>query len=102
MIHHFLDLKHNTMLISFKNYSKINEEIWNHVKPIVERWSDEKLLNEFYTYGVRRYLRGSTLAFHVDKLPTHVLSVIMQVNSLNLSPNSKHYHEPRDQRVQCI
>ena len=47
--------------------------------PIVEKWSNEKLSSHFYVYGIRRYLRGANLALHVDRLPSHVLSVILQV-----------------------
>lgn len=46
---------------------------------MIESWSNQKVSTEFTMYGVRRYLRGSSLAFHVDRLPTHILSVILQV-----------------------
>ncbi|XP_023323633.1 uncharacterized protein LOC111697758 [Eurytemora carolleeae] len=51
------------------------------LRPIVEEWSETKL--EFSeTYGVRRYKHGARLALHVDKIETHIISVI-----LNLSQN---------------
>ena len=52
----------------------------NSLKPTIEKWSGQKLSENAYLYGIRRYLRGASLGLHVDKLPSHILSVIFQVD----------------------
>ena len=47
-----------------------------------------RLESENIVYGIRRYLRGAWMSLHVDVLPTHVLSAILQVivvESLNMA-----------------
>ena len=31
-------------------------------------------------YGIRRYLQGASLSLHVDRLDTHVVSAILQLD----------------------
>ena len=40
-----------------------------------------RLSPETQIYGIRRYLRGAWLSLHVDQLPTHILSAILQVRT---------------------
>ena len=40
----------------------------------------KSLVNDFTIYGIRRYLRGAWMGLHVDKLPTHIISAILQVH----------------------
>ena len=46
--------------------------------PLAEEWSSMKLLGSS-VYGIRRYKTGSWLATHVDRMDTHVISVIINV-----------------------
>ena len=61
------------------NPKYIKSAMLYHLRPILEKWSNTKLVNNIGVYGIRRYLRGSTLTFHVDRLPTHIISAILQV-----------------------
>ena len=63
----------------------------NSLKPILEEWCQKKLSKEVVIYGIRRYLRGAWLSFHVDRMPTHVLSVIMQVLNQMIQLNVRLY-----------
>ena len=47
---------------------------------MLETWAQTTLQREAIRYGIRTYLRGSSLLMHVDKLPTHILSVILQID----------------------
>ena len=51
---------------------------------MLEDWCQKKLSKEVVIYGIRRYLRGAWLSLHVDKLPTHIISVILQVHQTKL------------------
>ena len=75
----FAERKNNTHLISFFDKKMVAKSVFLYLKPLVETWSKQKLSPEFTMYGVRRYSRGASLAFHVDRLPTHILSAILQV-----------------------
>ena len=61
-------------------FTNLNEKIIEIIKPIVENWADTKLSSDITVYGIRRYLRGAWLRLHVDKLPTRILSAILQVH----------------------
>ena len=67
--------------IGFRERNKIGRKIIEYVKPILEKWSGQELKNPGLIYGVRRYLNGASMMLHVDKLPTHVISAILQVKS---------------------
>ena len=41
---------------------------------IVYEWSQS------VAYGIRRYTRGATLVQHVDNIPTHIISAILQID----------------------
>ena len=69
----------------------------NSLKPILEEWCQKKLSKEVVIYGIRRYLRGAWLSLHVDQLPTHIISVILQVMKKKLSTDSsKDFEEVLD------
>ena len=58
----------------------LRTEIIRQLKPILEDWSHLKLSgSQVVIYGIRRYLRGSWLSLHVDQVPSHIISVILQV-----------------------
>ena len=53
------------------------------VQPLVEEWAEQEL--EFTSlYGIREYYRGSELRMHVDRVATHVFSVIMNLHQVYL------------------
>jgi hypothetical protein len=56
---------------------------FNFIRPLVEEWVGMPL--EFTAlYGIREYYRGSELRKHVDRVSTHVYSVIIQVDRKGL------------------
>ena len=71
--------KENIVRYGAVNPKYIKSAMLHHLKPILEKWSNTKLVDRIGVYGFRRYLRGSTLIFHVDRLPTHIISAILQV-----------------------
>ena len=76
------EMKNNQMIFGGNHantFKELNEEIVTVVKPIIEKWANVKLSSNATVYGIRRYLRGAWLGLHVDRLPTHVLSAILQV-----------------------
>ena len=72
------------MFAGIHKHPEVKEMILQTIKPLLESWSQQKLNANLSIYGIRRYLRGAWLSFHVDRMPTHVLSVIMQVSILLL------------------
>ena len=61
----------------------LNENIMNTMaqvlQPLVEHWCKCKL-ERTAIYGIREYYRGNILRNHVDRVATHVISVIIQVD----------------------
>jgi len=56
----------------FNRWSKI-------LQPYMEEWSGKEL--EFVTgYGIRSYVKDSTLAVHRDEIKTHIISAIIHVD----------------------
>jgi len=69
----YLDLNH-----------KERDSIANDVlKPILEEWSGKKLEHTSF-YGIRDYGKGAVLRNHVDRVSTHVISVILMVSTTSL------------------
>ncbi|CAM9355409.1 unnamed protein product [Phaeothamnion confervicola] len=56
----------------------LRQRVLNDLRPIMEKWSGEEL-EATSCYGVRSYKRGSILAVHVDRVSTHVISGIINV-----------------------
>ena len=74
--------KNNILIIDIKElpyYKIIETEISLSLHPILESWSNQILSPNHNLFGIRRYLRGAYLHCHVDRLPTHVISAILQV-----------------------
>ena len=61
---------------------------------MAEKWSGQNLSPKCKMYGIRRYLRGARMMFHVDKLPWNIIGAILHVNTylkhLQNSNNSKY------------
>ena len=78
----FLTVPKPKMLMYFiHDNSEVQKEIESSLLPILENWSRQSLKKEPVIYGIRRYLRGSWMGLHVDHLPTHIISVILQVHN---------------------
>ena len=73
------ELKNNTILYNIGKFPQLRHEVISTVLPIIETWSGQKLSKKVIIYGIRRYFRGAWLSMHVDRLPTHILSSILQV-----------------------
>ena len=65
-----------TLMIHLKN--EISEKMFKILGPIAEQWSGVKL-KPTSVYGMRRYLNNSALISHIDKVDTHIISVIVNV-----------------------
>ena len=77
-------MKNNTQMLVIRQssyYSLIETEIQLSLRPILESWCGRKLSKDHVIYGIRRYLRGSYFMSHVDRLPSHIISAILQVGS---------------------
>ena len=79
------------MFAGIHKHPEVKETILQIIKPLLESWSKQKLNANLSIYGIRRYLRGAWLSFHVDRMPTHVLSVIMQVLNQMIQLNVRFY-----------
>jgi len=71
------ELKNITKLI--KVSSTVKETTIDILKPILQKWSKQKISNGLF-FGMRRYLRGAWMSLHVDRLPSHIISVILQID----------------------
>lgn len=49
------------------------------MKPLMEEWANVTLV-QTRMYGIREYYRGNLLRNHVDRVTTHVVSVILQID----------------------
>ena len=76
----FSELKHNILNLNVQ-FDKVNlgEYISTYIKKELEEWCSQELDKKIIFHGIRRYLRGSWMALHLDKLPTHIISAILQV-----------------------
>ena len=59
--------------------SDISKSIFEVLGPLAEEWADLKL-TPTSLYGIRRYRNMSTLASHVDRISSHVISAIINVD----------------------
>ena len=79
-------MKNNKIIIDVvTNQKKLHKIILEKLLPILESWSGKQLSPDPIIYGIRRYLRGAWCALHVDRLPSHILSVILQVCAVKIS-----------------
>lgn len=58
---------------------ELRNEIHNSLKPQLETWSKTELIPTF-VYGIRVYKKGSVLIPHRDKLKTHIISAIINID----------------------
>ena len=71
--------RNNTRIFSFASDTLIKEGLNEYLKPKLEEFSG-LTLNDVGFYGIRRYLNGACLWTHVDRLPTHQISAILQID----------------------
>ncbi|MBU2871772.1 2OG-Fe(II) oxygenase [Colwellia sp. E2M01] len=57
----------------------LREEVHNAMKPLLEQWTGQKLAPT-YVYGIRVYFDGAVLKMHRDRIETHIISVILNVD----------------------
>ena len=72
--------KKNVFIYDFGSNLRVSRKIENLVRNQLEIWTNSKLAANMVTYGIRRYTRGAKLFSHVDALPIHLVSVILQVD----------------------
>ena len=58
---------------------EMKKYIGDIMKPYLERWVNMSLV-QTRLYGVREYYHGNILRNHVDRITTHVVSVILQID----------------------
>ncbi len=58
---------------------ELKEKIHDTMKPLLEQWCGETL-EPTYVYGIRIYHDNAVLKEHRDRLETHIISVIINVN----------------------
>ena len=81
------ELQHlnSSFKIPLKNENVIVNVIRAHLEPILSEWSEVNFHKDMTVFGVRRYTRGAQLLEHVDRLPTHIISAILQVKYSKIS-----------------
>ena len=67
-------------MIDFINRSVVLRTVEIKMRKIMEEWANVKLDKNGVIYGIRRYTRGSILLQHVDKIPSHIISAILQID----------------------
>ena len=65
-------------IVDVKDSRAVKKVLGEQLKSVAEEWAGIQL-DLSTVYGVRRYRRGAKLALHVDKLPTHVVSFIINL-----------------------
>ena len=70
----------NTSLMDFMNPNVVTRTVEFQLQKIMEGWANVKLNNNCITYGIRRYTRGAALLQHVDRIPSHIISAILQID----------------------
>ena len=73
-----MDSQPKVEILPLNHTLMIDSEVGEYLKQTAEHWSKVPL-ELTSIYGVRKYRRGATLALHVDKLSTHVVSAIINI-----------------------
>lgn len=66
-------------LLDIAQLSAERDELHRMLLPLHEEFSGQKL-NPSYLYGIRSYLKGSDLKLHKDRIETHHIASIIQVD----------------------
>jgi len=75
----FIHSKQGTASGLIELSSEIKGSIHKTLQPISEAWSG-CLIEPTYVYGIREYYRGAVLEPHRDRLQTHEVSLILNIN----------------------
>lgn len=59
--------------------SELRQEVHDTMKPLMEKWC-EKSLEPTFVYGIREYHNGAILKPHRDRISTHIISAILNVD----------------------
>ncbi|GLS27236.1 2OG-Fe(II) oxygenase [Marinibactrum halimedae] len=59
--------------------SALRDKIHDYMKPLLSQWCGQEL-EPTYVYGIRTYLRGAYLKCHRDRIETHIISAIINVD----------------------
>ena len=86
-------LKNNIHLFHFGSDLIVKKALTYHLKSILSSWANVTLGEHMIIYGIRRYTRGARLWSHVDKLPTHTISAILQVSVVMSTPRPRFLRE---------
>ena len=74
----YLD-NNNNFMMTFGSTPIIERVLKFALKPLLSKWTNATLGENMIAYGIRRYTRGAKLWSHVDRLPSHLISAILQV-----------------------
>ncbi len=74
-------LSNRTVLLKPHTPLVFNSVVYKALQPMMEEWSGVTLTPSM-TYGIRRYMRDAWLMLHVDRLNTHVVSAILQIDQV--------------------
>jgi prolyl 4-hydroxylase len=69
--------KQSSLLVNLN--AELREEIHEVLKILMEQWCGKALIPTF-VYGVRVYQRGAVLKCHQDRLETHIISAIINID----------------------
>ena len=69
----------NNFMLTFGSTPRVEKILRFAVKPLLAKWANITLGDTMIAYGIRRYTRGAKLWSHVDRLPSHLISAILQV-----------------------
>ena len=70
----------NTFIMDFMNENVVKRTMEYQLHKIMEDWAKVDLNKIFVMYGIRRYTHGAVLLEHVDKVPSHIISAILQID----------------------
>ena len=69
--------KKSSLLVELS--AELREEVHDALKILMEQWCGKTLIPTF-VYGIRVYQRGAVLKCHQDRLETHIISAIINVD----------------------
>lgn len=94
------DLGRVDALLGSSNTTPFITQILNHFDGVFKEWLPEAKLKPFCVYGIREYTYGTTLALHVDRILTHHISAIVNIDQevysewpLDICDHSGNWHK---------
>jgi len=73
----------NIEKISLDLYPEIHSLVVAEMRQVLQWWTNQRLKHTS-TFGLREYKRGSMLINHVDRMDTHLASVVIQVEQRDI------------------